>query len=34
VRAENWRIRIGDYRLIYFIDDEILIVGARKVGDR
>jgi mRNA interferase RelE/StbE len=31
---ENWRIRIGDYRIIYAIDDEILIVDIRKVGHR
>lgn len=31
---ENWRIRIGDYRIIYAIDDEILIVDVRKVGHR
>lgn len=32
--SENWRIRIGDYRVIYAIDDEILIVDVRKVGHR
>lgn len=32
--SENWRIRIGDYRVIYSIDDEILIVDIRKVGHR
>jgi mRNA interferase RelE/StbE len=31
---ELWRIRIGDYRVIYAIDDEILIVDIRKVGHR
>jgi mRNA interferase RelE/StbE len=33
-RSENWRIRIGDYRVIYAIDDEVLIVDVRKVGHR
>lgn len=27
-----WRIRIGDYRVIYAIADEIKIVDVRKVG--
>jgi mRNA interferase RelE/StbE len=31
---ENWRIRIGDYRVVYAIDDEIFIVDVRKVGHR
>ena len=29
-----YRIRTGDYRIIYSIDDEILIVDIRKVGHR
>ena len=29
-----WRIRVGDYRIIYAIDDEIRIVDIRKVGHR
>jgi len=32
--SENWRIRIGDYRVIYAIDDEILIVDIRRIGHR
>jgi len=32
--SENWRIRIGDYRVVYAIDDEILIVDVRKAGHR
>ena len=33
--AENlWRIRIGDYRVIYSIDDVVLIVGIRRIGHR
>ncbi len=31
---ENWRIRIGDYRVIYSIDDMIRIVDVRNVGHR
>jgi mRNA interferase RelE/StbE len=32
--SENWRIRIGDYRVIYAVADEILVVDIRKVGYR
>ncbi len=29
-----WRIRVGDYRVLYKIDDEIKIVEVGKIGDR
>lgn len=29
-----WRIRIGDYRVIYIIEDEIKVINVRKVGNR
>jgi len=29
-----WRIRVGDYRILYSIDDEISIVEIRKIGHR
>jgi mRNA interferase RelE/StbE len=29
-----WRIRIGDYRVLYFIDDTIRIVEIRRIGHR
>ncbi|MFY8184706.1 MAG: type II toxin-antitoxin system RelE family toxin [Bacteroidia bacterium] len=29
-----WRIRIGDYRVIYIINDEIKIIDVQKVGHR
>jgi len=29
-----WRIRIGDYRILYTIEDKIKIVEIRKVGNR
>lgn len=29
-----WRIRIGDYRVIYLIEDTIKIVEIRKIGHR
>lgn len=31
---DTWRIRIGDYRVVYAIDDAIRIVDIRKVGHR
>jgi mRNA interferase RelE/StbE len=30
----NWRVRVGDYRVVYSIDDSVLIVDIRKVGHR
>jgi mRNA interferase RelE/StbE len=33
--GENlWRARVGDYRVIYLIDDSIRIVNIRKIGNR
>ena len=29
-----WRIRVGDYRVIYSIDDVIKIIDVQKVGHR
>ncbi len=29
-----WRLRSGDYRIIYRIDDDVLIVLIVKIGDR
>lgn len=33
-REELWRIRVGDYRIIYAIDDMIRIVDVRRIGNR
>ncbi len=30
----SWRIRVGDYRVIYSIDDATLTVDVTKVGHR
>ena len=30
----TWRIRVGDYRVIYLIDDVVRIVDVRRVGHR
>lgn len=29
-----WRIRVGDYRILYTIDDEISIVDIQHIGPR
>lgn len=29
-----WRIRVGDYRILYFIDDGIRVVEIRRIGHR
>lgn len=29
-----WRIRVGDYRVLYTIEDTIRIVDVRKIGHR
>ena len=31
---DAWRIRIGDYRVIYEIQDDILVITIVKVGHR
>lgn len=31
---ELWRIRVGDYRVIYAIDDAIHVVDVRRIGHR
>jgi mRNA interferase RelE/StbE len=32
--TDLWRIRVGDYRVIYSIDEEIKIIDIKKVGHR
>ena len=29
-----WRIRVGDYRIIYAIEDVILLIDVREIGHR
>jgi mRNA interferase RelE/StbE len=31
---EAWRIRVGDYRIVYAIEDRVLVVLVLHVGDR
>ena len=33
-KEELWRIRVGDYRILYTIEDQIKIVDIRSVGNR
>jgi mRNA interferase RelE/StbE len=33
-KDELWRIRIGEYRVIYSIDDEVKIVDIENIGHR
>ncbi len=33
-REYLWRIRVGDYRVIYDIKDKVKVVEVREVGDR
>ena len=33
-KGNFWRIRVGDYRVLYSIEDEIRIVDIYKVGHR
>ena len=33
-KEQTWRIRVGDYRILYTIEDQIKIVDIRKVGHR
>ncbi len=32
--SENYRIRVGDYRIIYSIQDDVLLIEVLKVGNR
>ena len=33
-REYIWRIRVGDYRVLYKIDDEVKVIEVGKIGDR
>lgn len=34
IKEEFWRIRVGDYRILYKVDDSIKIVEIRRIGHR
>ncbi len=33
-KSEIWRIRVGDYRIVYMIEDVIKVVEIQKLGHR
>lgn len=33
-KEDLWRIRVGNYRVIYLIEDIVRIVNVRKIGHR
>jgi mRNA interferase RelE/StbE len=33
-KEDLWRIRVGNYRILYVIEDKIKIVDIRRIGDR
>ncbi|MGP8214571.1 MAG: type II toxin-antitoxin system RelE family toxin [Bacteroidia bacterium] len=33
-KENMWRIRVGDYRVLYVIEDKIQIVDIRRIGHR
>lgn len=33
-KGEIWRIRVGDYRIVYLIEDVIKVVEVQRVGHR
>ena len=34
IQKEFWRIRIGQYRIIYCVEEEVKVVNITKVGHR
>lgn len=34
IKEDFWRVRVGNYRIIYLIEEEIKIVKITKVGHR
>ena len=33
-KEDLWRVRVGDYRIIYLIEEEVKIVKVTKIGHR
>jgi hypothetical protein len=33
-KEERWRVRVGDYRIFYAIDDDIQIIDVHHIGNR
>lgn len=34
ISGSLWRIRVGDYRIIYQIDDGIKVIEVKRIGNR
>lgn len=34
VGADAWRLRVGDYRVIYLLDDVVTVVTVTRIGHR
>lgn len=34
LQEELWRVRVGDYRILYQVDETIKIVDVRRIGHR
>ena len=34
LQEELWRIRVGDYRILYQVDDSVEVIDIRKIGHR
>ena len=34
IREELWRVRVGDYRILYHVDESVEIVDIRRIGHR
>ena len=32
--SDVWRIRVGDYRIVYIVDDSITVVTVTRIGHR
>jgi mRNA interferase RelE/StbE len=31
---EGWRVRVGDYRVLYSIDDNARVISVKQIGHR
>ncbi|MDX2055276.1 MAG: type II toxin-antitoxin system RelE/ParE family toxin [Polyangiaceae bacterium] len=34
VESDYWRVRVGDYRVVYSIEDSVLVILVIRVGHR
>jgi mRNA interferase RelE/StbE len=33
-KEDLWRVRVGDYRIVYTINDSVFVVDIRRIGHR